>query len=85
MIYLNVSPAARVRIHDLQGGGLACELADVPRLPEHDLQLLRILPSAASGSADDLAIDDEIEACLSFMRPATDEEVKMLSINRERR
>ena len=79
LIDVDVSPASAGPIDDLDAGLLAGQFADVPCAPVEPLVVV------AGRCANDLAINEQIDACLAFVGPSANEEVEELALDLEGR
>ena len=85
MVDVDVPPATGVVIDDLQHGLLPGKLGHIPRVPEHDLTALAVLPGASHGTANGLPSYQQIHAGLLFMLAGANQEVYELSFNNKLR
>src|SRR5262249_35113214 len=73
----DMAPGTGLGIHDFKVGALALQGSDIERRDPHLVLIV------AGGGADDVAIDNQIEATLAWMRAAANEEIDVASFNAE--
>src|SRR5665213_2397796 len=79
LINVDVTPGAGRRINDFDASGLAFKLAHVPIVP---FQLFFVL---SRRGADDLAVDEQIDARLAGFVAAADQEADEMTVYRKLR
>lgn len=77
LVDVDVAPGARLVVDDLDPRLLALQFANRPMLPG---ELLVVGPG---GRADDLAIDEQVDARLAFVVAAADEEIQEPALDGE--
>src|SRR5204863_2994660 len=79
LVDVDVAPAPRVTVDDLEGRAAAGEFRDIPAFP------IEMLAVPARRAADDLAVDPQVDAGLGGMPAAADQEIDRLSFDSEGR